>query len=236
MSQERRLWPSIAHSFELPETYVVNGVPSSVAQLLVQYYKAILLPFEEWSRKSAPQQRPIPSMQGQAGQSLAVGQYGIPSQMPGGDLAAQQGVIPPTIPTLDGGSALPPHHPFPSSSQTHSQQPSVGLSVPPSGSSLQSPDVLAGMGSSVSQPFLSQASPPDGSQLSVHGQAQDGASLSFDADAEGRKRKGTAEVDVKRVRQRTGMCINYPIMASTKRVDFIKWILQIQPWLVVFHG
>jgi hypothetical protein len=198
----------------------VNGIPSSVAQLLVQYYKAILLPFEEWSRKNVPQQRPMPGMQGQAGQPLAVGQHGIPSQMPGGDLAAQQGVIPPTIPTLDGSSALPPHHPFSSSSQTHRRQPSVGLSVHPSGSSLQSPDVLAGMGSNVSQPFLSQSSPPDSSQLSVHGHPQDGAALSFDAEAEGRKRKGTAEVDVKRVRQRTGMFTGYPIMASTKRGQF----------------
>jgi hypothetical protein len=83
----------------------------------------------------------------------------------------------------------------------------------PSGSSLQAqPDMLSGMGSNISQPFLPQASPPDGSQVAVQGQAQDGAALSFDPDAEGRKRKGTAEVDVKRVRQRTGMSFDCPIM------------------------
>ena len=184
--------------------YPMSGVPTPIVQILGQYYKAILLPFEEWNRKNA-QQRSMPGMQGQAGQSLPVGQHGMPGQMPGGDLATQ-GVIPPTVPHLDGGSALAQHHPFPSSSQAQRpQQPSVGLTVLPSGASLQSPDLLPGMGSNISQPFLSQTSPSDGSQLSIHGQAQDGAAPPFDADSEGRKRKGTAEVDAKRVRQRTGM-------------------------------
>ncbi len=212
MSQERRLWPSIVHSFDLPETYPLNGVPTSIVQILGQYYKAILLPFEEWNRKSA-QQRSMLGMQGHAGQSLPVGQHGMPGQIPGGELAPQ-GVIPPTVPHLDGGSALAPHHPFSSSSQTHrQQQPSVGLTVLPSRTSLQSPDLLSGMGSNLSQSFLSQTSPSDGSQLSVHGQAQDGAAPTFDADAEGRKRKGTAEADAKRVRQRTGNVglVIYPV-------------------------
>jgi len=187
----------------------VNGVPTPIVQILGQYYKAILFPFDEWNRKNT-QQRSMLGMQGQAGQSLPVGQHGMPGQMPGGDLGAQ-GVIPPTVPPLDGSSALPPHHPFSSSSQTHrQQQPSVGLTVLPSGRPLQSPDLLSGMGSNISQPFLSQSSPSDSSQLNIHGQAQDGAAApSFDADAEGRKRKGTAEGDVKRVRQRTGTCINH---------------------------
>lgn len=202
MSQERRLWPSIVHSFDLPETYPLNGVPTSIVQILGQYYKAILLPFEDWNRKSA-QQRSMLSMQGQAGQSLPVGQHGMPGQMPGGELTTQ-GVMPPTVPHLDGGSALAPHHPFASSSsQTHRQQPpSAGLTVLPSRTSLHSPDLLSGMGSN-----LSQTSPSDGSQLGVHhghGQAQDGATATFDPDPEGRKRKGTAEADAKRVRQRTG--------------------------------
>jgi SWI/SNF chromatin-remodeling complex subunit SWI1 len=193
LSQER-LWPTIALAVDLPETYLVNGVPTAVAQMLAQYYKAILLPFEELTRK----QRPMHGVPGQAGQPQQAGQHSMmPSQLPGGDMGAQ-GVIPPAVPHMDGGSTLPPQHPF-SSSQTPRQQPSIGMS----GTSLQTPDMLSGMGSNISQPFLSQAS-PDGSQLSLHGQAQDG---SFDADAEGRKRKGAPDVDAKRVRQRTGMCI-----------------------------
>ncbi|KAH9968798.1 hypothetical protein BC827DRAFT_1165659 [Russula dissimulans] len=202
LSQER-LWPSIALAFDLPETYPVNGAPTPVGQILGQYYKAIILPFEELTRNSAQQQqqqqqqqRPMLGAQGQAGQAQPVGQHGMSNPMAGGDLGAQA-VIPPTIPHMDGGSALPPHHPF--SSQTLRQQPINAL---PSRSSLQSPDILSGMGSNVSQPFLSQAS-PDGSQLNLHGQSQDGPSLSFDSDAEGRKRKGAPEADAKRVRQRT---------------------------------
>lgn len=160
-------------------------------------------------------------MQGQAGQSLPVGQHSMPGQIPGGDLAAQ-GVIPPTVPHLDGGSALAPHHPFSSSSQTHrQQQPPAGLTVLPRRTSLQSPDLLSGMGSNLSQPFLSQTSPSDGSQLSVHGQAQDRATPTFDADGEGRKRKGTAEADAKRVRQRTGnvRLVIHPVMVTTEDVS-----------------
>ncbi|KAI0004167.1 hypothetical protein BJV74DRAFT_809513 [Russula compacta] len=200
---QNRLWPSIVLSLDLPETYLVNGVPTPVAHILAQYYKAILLPFEELTRKSAQQQRPMLGVQGQAGQPQQVGQHGMPSQISGGDLSAQ-GVMPPTIPHVDGGgSALPPHHPFPTL-QTHRQQAQVSLNVPPRRTSLQSPDMLSGMGPSISQPVLSQASPDGSQQLSVQGgQAQDGAALPFDADAEGRKRKGAPEGDVKRVRQRT---------------------------------
>ena len=194
---QERLWSSIALAFDLPETYLVSGVPTAVAQMLGQYYKAILLPFEELTRK----QRPMAGVPGQAGQSQQAGQHSmVPGQIPGGDVGAQ-GVIPPAVPHMDGGSALHPQHPI-SSSQPQRQQVSVGMS----GSSLQSPDVLSGMGSNISQPFLSHAS-PDGSQLSLQGQSQDGAPLSVDADAEGRKRKGAPEVDAKRVRQRTGTCI-----------------------------
>ncbi|KAI9512907.1 hypothetical protein F5148DRAFT_1160689 [Russula earlei] len=199
LSQER-LWPSIALAFDLPETYLVNGVPTPVGQILGQYYKAIILPFEELARKNAQQQRPMVGVQGQAGQPPPAGQHGMPNQITGGDVGAQ-GVIPPTVPHMDGGSALAQHHPF-SSSQTPRPQPSVGLSMLPSGSALQSSDTLSGLGTNISQPFLSQAS-PDGSQLSLHGQPQDGASLSFDSDTEGRKRKGAPEADLKRARQRT---------------------------------
>jgi hypothetical protein len=188
--------------FDLPETYPMNGNPTSVSQIVAQYYKAILLPFDEYTRKNAPQQRSMFSMQGQAGQSQQVGQHSIPSQVSGGDIGTQ-GVLPPTIPHVDGGSTLPPHHPFTSSqTQTH-RQPSVGLNMLPTGSSHQSPDMLSGIGSSISQPFLAQTS-PDGSQSGLQGQAQDGT-LTFDAEAEKRKRKGVPEVDMKRVRQRTGM-------------------------------
>ena len=205
---QERLWPSIALGFDLPDTYLVNGAPTAVAQLLGQYYKAILLPFEELARK----QRPMLGVPGQAGQAQQSGQQNmVPGQIPGGDMGAQ-GVIPPAIPHMDGGSALHPQHPM-SSSQTQRQQVSVGMS----GSSLQSPDVLSGMGSNISQPFLSQAS-PDGSQLSLQGQAQDGTSLSFDGDAEGRKRKGAPEMDAKRVRQRTGTCTSHcPITVGTNK-------------------
>jgi hypothetical protein len=178
--------------------------------MLGQYYKAILLPFEELTRK----QRPMVSVPGQAGQSQQAGHSMVPGQIPGGDMGAQV-VIPPAIPHMDGGSALHPQHPIPSS-QTQRQQVSVGMS----GSSLQSPDVLSGMGSNISQPFLSHAS-PDGSQLSLQGQGQDGGPLSFDADAEGRKRKGAPEVDAKRVRQRTGTCTSYcAITVVTKQGSF----------------
>jgi hypothetical protein len=208
LSQER-LWPSVALAFDLPDSYLVNGVPTSVAQMLGQYYKAILLPFEELTRK----QRPMVGVPGQAGQPQPAAQQHnmVPGHVPGGDISAQ-GVIPPSIPHMDGGSALHSQHPI-SSSQTQRQQVSVGMS----GSSLQSPDVLSGMGSNISQAFLSQAS-PDGSQLSLQGQSQDGTPLSFDGDAEGRKRKGGAEVDGKRVRQRTGSCTAYrPITVRTKQ-------------------
>ena len=169
----------------------MNGVPTAVAQMLGQYYKAILLPFEELARKQRP-------MLGQVGQPQQAGQHSMmPGQIPGGDMGGQ-GVIPPAVPHMDGGSALPSQHP-PSSSQAQRQQTLVGMS----GASLQSPDVLSGMGPNISQPFLSHAS-PDGSQLSLQGQAQDGVPLSFDSDTEGRKRKGAPEVDAKRVRQRTG--------------------------------
>jgi hypothetical protein len=237
LSQERRLWPSIVIPFDLPETYPVNGIPTPVIQILAQYYKAILLPFEEWNRKNAQQQqqqqqRSMSGVQGQAGQQVPVGQHGMPGQIPGGDLSTQT-VVPPTIPHIEGGSALPPHHPFPSSSQTHRQQPSASINMVPSGPSLQAqPDMLSGMSSSLSQPFLPQASPPDGSQVAVQGQAQaqaqDEPAL---PDAEGRKRKGTAEGDVKRVRQRTGMGLDHPIMV---RIDNLQPILKIQTWLVVF--
>jgi SWI/SNF chromatin-remodeling complex subunit SWI1 len=217
---QERVWPSIALAFDLPETYVLNGAPTAVAQLLGQYYKAILLPFEELARK----QRPTMGMQGQAGQAQQTGQHSmIPSQIPVGDVGAQ-GVVPPTIPHMDSGSAPPPHHGFPSSQAQ--RQPSVGMSGP----SLRSPDMLSGVGSNISQPFLSQAS-PDGSQLSLHGQAQDGP---LDADAEGRKRKGAPEVDAKRVRQRTGMSNSYPITVRTNQEGFQKSILQIQQWSVIF--
>ena len=64
---------------------------------------------------------------------------------------------------------------------------------------------MSGMGPSISQPFLTQTSSPDGTQL--HGQGQEGG-LSFDSDAENRKRKGAPEtVDMKRARQRTGMWV-----------------------------
>lgn len=171
-------------------------------------------------------------VQGQAGQPQQVGQHGVPSQISGGDLNAQ-GVMPPTVPHVDGGSsAVPPHHPFPTL-QPHRQQAQISLNVPPRRTSLQSPDMLSGMGPSISQPFLSQASPDGSQQLSVQGgQAQDGAALAFDADAEGRKRKGAPEGDVKRVRQRTGKCISYPKMAETNN-RFPKSTLQIQLWLVV---
>jgi hypothetical protein len=188
----------MALAFDLPETYLLNGVPTGVAQMLGQYYKAILLPFEELTRK----QRPMLGVPGQAGQSQQAGQHSmVPGQIPipSGDMGGQ-GVIPPAIPHMDGGSALHPQHAI-SSSQTPRQQVSVSMS----GSSVQSPDVLSGMGSNISQPFLSQGS-PDGSQLSLQGHSQDGAPLSFDADGDGRKRKGAPEVDAKRVRQRTGTC------------------------------
>lgn len=223
MTQER-LWPSIALAFDLPETYLANGIPTAVAQLLGQYYKAILLPFEELARK----QRPMMGVSGQAGQPQQAGQHSMmPSQIPGGDVGAQ-GVIPPAVPHMDGGSAPPPQHGFPSS-QTQ-RQPSVGMSGP----SLRSPDMLSGMGSNNSQPFLSQAS-PDGSQLGLHTQAQDGPPLSLDADVEGRKRKGAPEVDAKRVRQRTGMSTSYPIMVRAKQEGLQKSILQIQQWSVIFQ-
>jgi hypothetical protein len=223
---QERLWPSIAQAFDLPETYLMNGAPTGVAQMLGQYYKAILFPFEELTRK----QRPMLGAPGQAGQAQQAGQHNmVPGQIPGGDMSAQ-GVIPPAIPHMDGGSALHPQHPI-SSSQTQRQQVSVNMS----GSSLQSPDVLSGMGSNISQPLLSHAS-PDGSQLSLQGQAQDGTSLSFDGDAEGRKRKGAPEMDAKRVRQRTGTCLSYrPITVLTNDYNFKQSILQTQQWLVIFH-
>lgn len=198
-------------AFDLPESYPVGGVPTPVAHILGQYYKAILLPFEEISRKQRP-------MLGQTGQSQQAGQHSMmSSQMPSGDMGAQ-GVIPPAIPHMDGGSALPPQHPFPSS-QTQRQQPSGSMSGP--SLQLQPPDMLSGVGPNISQPFLSQPS-PDGSQLSLHGPSQDGPPLSFDADADGRKRKGAPEVDAKRVRQRTGMCSIYPITVRTKQEGFQK--------------
>ncbi len=184
----------------------MNGAPTSVAKVLGQYYGAILLPFEEWSRKNAQQQRPMINPQGQVGQPQQVGQHGMAGQMSSADLNAQ-GVIPPAIPHGDGSSSLPPHHPFPSSQAQ--RQPTVGLNMlPPTGSSLQSPEMMSGMGPSISQPFLTQTSSPDGTQLAqLHGQAQEGG-LSFDSDAENRKRKGAPEtVDMKRARQRTGMWI-----------------------------
>ncbi|KAI9462395.1 hypothetical protein BJY52DRAFT_1256693 [Lactarius psammicola] len=192
LSQER-LWSSILQVFDLPETYPGNGGPTPVAQVLGHYYKAILLPFEEWSRKNAQQQRPMINAQGQVGQP----QQGMVGQMSGADLNAQ-GVIPPAITHVDGNSSLPPHHPFPSSQAQ--RQPIVGLNMlPPTGSSLQSPEMMSGMGPSISQPF--QTSSPDGVQL--HGQAQEGGP-SFDSDTENRKRKGAPEtVDMKRARQRT---------------------------------
>lgn len=179
--------------------------------MLGQYYKAILLPFEELARK----QRPPLGVPGQAGQAQQAGQHSMmPNQIPGGDMGAQ-GAIPPAIPHMDGGSAPHPQHPI-SSSQTQRQQVSAGMS----GSSLQSPDVLSGMGSNISQPYLSQAS-PDGSQLSLQGQTQDGTPLSFDGDAEGRKRKGAPEVDAKRVRQRTGAWTSFcPITVVTNNYNF----------------
>lgn len=78
--------------------------------------------------------------------------------------------------------------------------------LPQAGTSLQSPEMMSGMGQSIPQQFLTQTSSPDGTQLAqLHGQAQEGGP-SFDSDAENRKRKGASEtVDMKRVRQRTGM-------------------------------
>jgi hypothetical protein len=141
--------------------------------------------------------------QGQVGQPQQVGQHGMAGQMSGSDLNAQ-GAIPPAIPHVDGNSSLPPHHPFPSSQAQ--RQPTVGLNMlPQTGSSLQSPEIMSGMGPSISQPFLTQSSSPDSTQL--HGQVQEGG-LSFDGDSENRKRKGAPEtVDTKRARQRTGMWI-----------------------------
>ncbi|KAH9047545.1 hypothetical protein EDB84DRAFT_1557488 [Lactarius hengduanensis] len=202
LSQER-LWPSMLQVFDLPETFSVNGAPTSVAQVLGHYYKAILLPFEDWSRKNAQQQqqqRPMVNAQGQVGQPQQVGQHGMTGQMSGADINAQ-GAIPPAIPPhMDGNSSLPPHHPFPSSQVQ--RQPTVGLDMlPPTGSSLQSPGIVSGIGPSISQPFLAKASSPDSAQL--HGQTQEGG-LSFDSDAENRKRKGAPETgDMKRARQRT---------------------------------
>ena len=183
----------------------MNGVPSPVVQLLGQYYKAILLPFEEWSRKSQ-QQRPMANAQGQVGQPQQVGHHVMAGQMSGADLNVQ-GAIPPAIPHGDGNPSLPPHHPFPSSQVQ--RQPTVALNVlPQTGSSLQSPEMMSGMGPSISQPFPAQSSSPDSTHLvQLQGNAQEGGP-SFDSDAENRKRKGAPEtVDLKRVRQRTGMWI-----------------------------
>ncbi|KAI0307970.1 hypothetical protein B0F90DRAFT_1621361 [Multifurca ochricompacta] len=143
LSQER-LWPSVLKVFDLPETYSMNGVPTPVAPLLSEYYRAILFPFEELSRKNAQQQqRPV----------------------------------------------------------LNTRQPPVGLNMLPTGSSsLQPPDML----SNISQTFLGQSSPSDGSQVALHATNQDGVVVSFDSDLEGRKRKGAPEIDLKRVRQRTG--------------------------------
>ena len=182
----------------------MNGVPNPVAPLLAQYYKVILLPFEEWSRKN--QQRPMINSQGQVGQPQQVGQHGMAGQIPGADLNVQ-GAIPPAIPHVDGNPSLAPHHPFPSSQVQ--RQPTVGFNMlPQAGSSLQSSEMMSGMGTNISQPLLPQTSSPDGTQLTqLHGQPQDGG-LSFDSDAENRKRKGAPEtVDSKRIRQRTGMWI-----------------------------
>src|SRR6266404_1917662 len=78
---QERLWPSILQIFDLPDTYPMNAVPTPVAQLLGHYYKAILLPFEEWTRKNAHQQRPMVNAQGQVGQPQQVGQHGMGGQM-----------------------------------------------------------------------------------------------------------------------------------------------------------
>ncbi|KAI0274814.1 hypothetical protein BC834DRAFT_965295 [Gloeopeniophorella convolvens] len=196
LSQER-LWPSVLQVFDLPETFVVNGNAHPVAQILSNYYKVILLPFEEFTRKNS-QQRPMLGAQGQPGQPQQPGQHGVPSQLSGGDLGAQ-GMIPSAMPHMDGNPALSSHPSF-ASPQIHRQS-SAGLNMLPTGSSLQSPDVLAGVGSSISQPFLAQAS-PDGSQLGLQNQTQD-AALPFDAELESRKRKTASEMEAKRVRQRT---------------------------------
>lgn len=176
----------------------MNGAPNPVAPLLGQYYKAILLPFEEWSRKN--QQRPMINPQGQGGQPQQVGQHSMTGQMSGSDLNVQ-GTIPPAIPHVDGNSSLQSHHPFPSS-QVQRQ----ATMLPQAGASLQSTEMMSGMGPGISQPFLAQTSSPDATQLAqLHGQAQEGGP-SFDSDAENRKRKGVPEtVDMKRVRQRTGV-------------------------------
>ena len=78
--------------------------------------------------------------------------------------------------------------------------------LPQAGASLQSTEMMSGMGPGISQPFHAQTSSPDATQLAqLHGQAQEGGP-SFDSDAENRKRKGVPEtVDMKRVRQRTGV-------------------------------
>ncbi|KAF8272885.1 hypothetical protein EI94DRAFT_1716955 [Lactarius quietus] len=182
LSQDR-LWPSILQVFDLPETFLV-----------------ILLPFEEWSRKN--QQRPMMNPQGQVGQPQQGGQHGMAGQVSGADINVQ-GAMPPAIPHVDGNSSLPSHHPF-SSSQVQ-RQPTVGLNMlPQAGSSLQSPEMMSGMGTSISQPFLAQTSSPDGTQLSQLQAQTPERGLSFDSDAENRKRKGAPEpVDMKRVRQRT---------------------------------
>jgi hypothetical protein len=170
--------------------------------------------------------------QGQVGQPQQAGQHGMTGQISGSDLNVQ-GTIPPAIPHVDGNPSLPSHHPFPPSQVQ--RQPTAGMNMlQQAGSSLQSPEIMSGMRSAISQPFLTQSSSPDGTQLAqLHGQAQEGG-LSFDSDAENRKRKGVPEtVDMKRVRQRTGMWICVRIIIIIYSVQQLN--LPTQTWLVVHY-
>ncbi|KAF7339818.1 hypothetical protein MVEN_01898300 [Mycena venus] len=87
-------WHLMLPHFDLPEEYPLSNGQSSVAQMLAQYYMAMLLPFEEVYRNNMQTQQ----RKAQASRQASLGQALPPSALPRPDGSASQRVSQTNVP------------------------------------------------------------------------------------------------------------------------------------------
>ncbi|KAF8213271.1 hypothetical protein K438DRAFT_1915407 [Mycena galopus ATCC 62051] len=87
-------WHLILPQFELPEEYPLPNGQTNVAQMLAQYYMAMLFPFEEVYRNNIQNQQ----RKAQASRQTSLGQALPPSALPRPDGSASQRVTQPNVP------------------------------------------------------------------------------------------------------------------------------------------
>ncbi|KAJ6519625.1 hypothetical protein C8R45DRAFT_952140 [Mycena sanguinolenta] len=87
-------WHLLLPQFDLPEEYPLPNGQTSVAQMLAQYYMAMLLPFEDVYRNNLQNQH----RKAQASRQASLGQALPPSALPRPDGTASQRVTQPNVP------------------------------------------------------------------------------------------------------------------------------------------